>query len=149
MPEVKMVRFLAFREYMGQESAKRWALGCVNSPPPTARGSQEAGFTQSMTHLFTDPCREHKFLHCLTVLRCKHGSRHRVRLRAGPGVLSTVHVAAVCRCVHDFGVTLVQSGEGVQMKEVPRKLLVLFERYMGLETLVFRSTDSACERHMI
>ena len=33
-----------------QGSAKRWAPGCVNSPP-TARGSQEAGFTQLRAYL--------------------------------------------------------------------------------------------------
>ena len=39
-----------------QGSAKRWALGCVNSPPPAARGSQEAGFTQPRVHLLANPC---------------------------------------------------------------------------------------------
>ena len=38
-----------------QGSAKRRALGCVNSPP-AARGSQEAGFTQPRDHLLADPC---------------------------------------------------------------------------------------------
>ena len=33
-----------------QGSAKRWALGWVNSAP-MARGSQEAGFTQPSAHL--------------------------------------------------------------------------------------------------
>ena len=33
-----------------QGSAKRWALGCVNSHP-AARGSQEAGFTQPRVNL--------------------------------------------------------------------------------------------------
>ena len=31
-------------------------VGCVNSPPPAARGSQEAGFTQPRAHLLADPC---------------------------------------------------------------------------------------------
>ena len=38
-----------------QGSAKRWALGCANSPH-VARESQEAGFTQPRDHLITDPC---------------------------------------------------------------------------------------------
>ena len=38
-----------------QGSAKRWSLGCVNSPP-TARGSQETRFTQPRAHLLADPC---------------------------------------------------------------------------------------------
>ena len=40
-----------------QESAKRYALGCVNYLPPAARGSQEAGFTQPRAHLIADPCK--------------------------------------------------------------------------------------------
>ena len=32
-------------------SAKEWSLGCVNSPS-TARGTQEAGFTQPKDHSF-------------------------------------------------------------------------------------------------
>ena len=43
--------------HIGQGSAKRRALGCVNSPP-AARGSQEAGFTQPRTHLIADPCND-------------------------------------------------------------------------------------------
>ena len=35
--------------------AKRWDLGCVNSPP-AARWSQEAGFTQPRDHSFAQPC---------------------------------------------------------------------------------------------
>ena len=38
-----------------QGSVKRFALGCVNSPP-SARGSQESGFTQPKAHLLADPC---------------------------------------------------------------------------------------------
>ena len=38
-----------------QGSAKRRALGCVNSLP-AARGGQEAGFTQPRAHLLADPC---------------------------------------------------------------------------------------------
>ena len=38
-------RFSKFGQGSIQGSAKRWALGCVNSRP-AARGSQEAGFTQ-------------------------------------------------------------------------------------------------------
>ena len=38
-----------------QGSAKRWALGCVNSPP-AARESQEAGFTQPRVHSVAHPC---------------------------------------------------------------------------------------------
>ena len=38
-----------------QGSAKRWALGCVNSSP-AARGSQEAVFTQPRAHLLAYPC---------------------------------------------------------------------------------------------
>ena len=50
--------FLQWDSHYGyvQGSAKRWALGCVNSPP-TVRGSQEAGFTQPRAHLIADPCR--------------------------------------------------------------------------------------------
>ena len=32
--------------------AKEWALGCVNSPPPAARG----GFTQPRAHYFAQSC---------------------------------------------------------------------------------------------
>ena len=39
-----------------QGSAKRLALGCVNSPP-AARGSQKAGFTQPRAHLLAKPCK--------------------------------------------------------------------------------------------
>ena len=39
-----------------QGLVKRWALGCVNSPP-AARGSQEAGFTQPSLCLFLQICR--------------------------------------------------------------------------------------------
>ena len=35
--------------------AKEWSLGCVNSRP-TARGSQEAGFTQPRDHSFAQRC---------------------------------------------------------------------------------------------
>ena len=43
-------------EFSGiQGSAKRWALGCVNSHP-AARGSQVAGFTQPRVPLLADPC---------------------------------------------------------------------------------------------
>ena len=38
-----------------RDRLKRWALGCVNSPPPAARGSLEAGFTQPRAHLLADP----------------------------------------------------------------------------------------------
>ena len=38
-----------------QRLAIRWALGCVN-PPPGARGSQEAGFTQPRVHLVAHLC---------------------------------------------------------------------------------------------
>ena len=41
--------------YSVQGSSKRWALGCVNSPP-AARGSQEAGITQPRAHLLADSC---------------------------------------------------------------------------------------------
>ena len=47
-------------------SAKRWDLGCVNSPP-TARGSQEAGFTQPRVHLLADPCTMYIIVHCETL----------------------------------------------------------------------------------
>ena len=43
--------------YHVQGSAKRWALGCVNSPS-AARVSQEAGFTQPRAHLLADSCSE-------------------------------------------------------------------------------------------
>ena len=36
--------------------AKEWALGCVNSPPPADRGSQEAGFMPPRAHSFVKPC---------------------------------------------------------------------------------------------
>ena len=42
-----------FHEIQG--SAKRWALGCVNTLP-AARQSQEAGITQPRVHLLADPC---------------------------------------------------------------------------------------------
>ena len=35
--------------------AKEWDLGCVNSQP-TARGCQEAGYTQPRAHSFAQPC---------------------------------------------------------------------------------------------
>ena len=35
--------------------AKEWSLGCVNLRP-TARGNQEAGFTQPRDHFFAQPC---------------------------------------------------------------------------------------------
>ena len=38
-----------------QGSAKRWAVGCVNSLP-AARGSQEADVTKPRVHLLADPC---------------------------------------------------------------------------------------------
>ena len=40
---------------MVQGWAKEWSLGCVNSLP-TARGSQEAGFTEPREHSFDQPC---------------------------------------------------------------------------------------------
>ena len=42
-----------WRKHILQGSAKRWALGCVNLPPP-ARGSQEAGFTQPRARLLAE-----------------------------------------------------------------------------------------------
>ena len=37
-----------------QGSTKRWALGCMNSPPvQTSRGSQEAGFTHPRAHFYS------------------------------------------------------------------------------------------------
>ena len=39
-----------------QGSAKRWALGCVNSPSPHGQRIQEAGITQPRAHLLADPC---------------------------------------------------------------------------------------------
>ena len=36
-------------------SAKRCALGCLNSPL-AARGIDEAGFTQPRNHILADPC---------------------------------------------------------------------------------------------
>ena len=42
--------------YILQSWAKEWSLGCVNLHP-TARGSQEAGFTQPRDRSFAQPCR--------------------------------------------------------------------------------------------
>ena len=41
--------------YTVQGSAKRWALGCVNTPL-TDRQNQETGFTQPRALLLADPC---------------------------------------------------------------------------------------------
>ena len=52
-------------------SAKRWALGCVNSLP-AAREKQEAGFTQPWAHLLANPCTTS----LLVKLRTTSGSLH-------------------------------------------------------------------------
>ena len=49
-----------------QSSAIRWVLGCVNSRP-TARGIQEAGFTQPRAHLIAHLCTYYS----LRTHRCK------------------------------------------------------------------------------
>ena len=51
-----------------QGSAKRWSLGCVNSPP---RG-QEAGFTQPKAHLLADRCGCDKTLYSAEQLDIRH-----------------------------------------------------------------------------
>ena len=53
-----------------QRCSKKWFLGCVNSRP-TARGSQEAGFTQPKNDLLEHICIREKarnwISHILTV----------------------------------------------------------------------------------
>ena len=46
-----------------QGSARRLALGCVNSCP-MARGSKEAGFTQPRDHLIAQLCTLMSIIHC-------------------------------------------------------------------------------------
>ena len=41
-----------------QGSDKRWALGCVNSPPLAGREIKESGFTQPRADLLADPCKQ-------------------------------------------------------------------------------------------
>ena len=47
---------ISFFTYPVQICRKRQRLGCVNSPPPAARGTQEAGFTQPNLNLFLHFC---------------------------------------------------------------------------------------------
>ena len=53
MEEASWLREKSFSNVQG--SAKRWALGCVNSNP-VARGSQEARFKQPRDNFLADPC---------------------------------------------------------------------------------------------
>ena len=69
--------------------AKDWSLGCVNSPPPKVRGSQEAGFTQSRDHSLAQPC---------TLLKTHCGDQTRGNLSS----LRTSHISLLCfeRFIH-------------------------------------------------
>ena len=72
-----------------QRSAKRWALGCVNSPS-AARGSEEAGFTQPRPHLLADPCRSRR--------------SPPLSSRSYPAVpLSILNLASINRIANKFG----------------------------------------------
>ena len=59
-----------------QGLAKRWTLGCGNSPP-VARGSQEAGFTQLIDHSLAQPCTgmSRWTLGCVNLLPATGGSQ--------------------------------------------------------------------------